>query len=52
MPVLYSFLIVFVVTSIYAVICTKIFGLTHFDEFGTFIRSIFSLYQMSTADSW
>ena len=51
-PVLYSFLIVFVVTSLYAVICTKFFGFDHFNHFGTFTRSIFSLYQISTGDSW
>jgi voltage-gated sodium channel len=51
-PVLYSFVILLVVQSIYAIICTQFFADEHDEFFGTFSRSIFSLFQMATGDSW
>ena len=51
-PVLYSFVILLVVQSIYAIVCTQFFADEHDEFFGTFTRSLFSLFQMATGDSW
>lgn len=51
-PVLYSFVILWLVSSLYAIIATEIWHLQDDDNFGTFVRSLFSLYQMCTGDSW
>ena len=50
-PVLYSFVVLLLVSSLYAIIATEVFN---FDShnFGTFGRSLFSLFQMATGDSW
>ena len=51
-PVLYSFMILLLVTSLYAVLCTDLFGQIDYENFGTFSRSLFSLFQVATGDSW
>ena len=50
MPVLYSFVILMLVTSLYAIIATEMFWTVDFDHFGNFTRSLFTLFQMSTGD--
>ena len=44
-PVLYSFAILLLVSSIYAVIATELFSMDP-DNFGDFSRSIYSLFQV------
>jgi len=47
-PVMYSFILLFIVTSIYAIICSEMFGDKSeegFAYFGNFTRSLFSLFQ-------
>lgn len=55
MPVLYSFLLLLIVTSIFAIICTEMFGSgdeESYAMFGNFTRSLFTLFQVATGDSW
>ena len=51
-PVLYSFMILLLVSSLYAVLSTDLFGGIDFENFGSFMRSLFSLFQIATGDSW
>ena len=45
-PVLYSFMILLLVSSLYAVLSTDLFGKVDFENFGSFTRSLFSLFQV------
>ena len=47
-PVLYSFLLFLVVVSIFAIICTRLYGNDHRNWFGSLSRSFFTLFQMAT----
>ncbi|EKX45459.1 hypothetical protein GUITHDRAFT_108723 [Guillardia theta CCMP2712] len=51
-PVLNAFAILLIVTSIFAIIATKLFAVKEEDFFGDFFKSMFTLFQMATGDSW
>ena len=51
-PVTNAFIILFVVTAIYAVLGTHIFGVQSPEYFGTFLTSLFTMMQVVTGDSW
>ena len=50
-PVTYAFLILVLVTSIYAVIATDLFYMVD-PAFSSFSASLFTLFQVATGDSW
>lgn len=50
-PVLNSFAILLLVTSVYAVVATDLFH-TKSEYFVDFMSSMFTLFQMATGDSW
>ena len=51
-PVLYSFMLLGLVMSIYAVISTDFFREVDPENWGDFFTSLFSLFQVATGDSW
>lgn len=51
-PVLHSFAIFFLITSVYAVMSTHFFRLEEPDFFGDFTLSLLTLLQIATGDSW
>ena len=50
-PVLYSFVILLLVSSLYAIAAATLFKADG-ENFGNFGKSLFSLFQMATGDSW
>jgi len=52
-PVLYSFTILLLISSLFAILATELFGdQGDSEEFGSFEQSLFTLFHMSTGDSW
>ena len=51
-PVLYSFVILLLVTSVYAVLATEFFASQDSVNFGTFALSLYTLFQVASGDSW
>ena len=51
-PVLNAFIILIVVTAIYAVLGTHLFHLKSPEYFGNFSKSLFSMMQVVSGDSW
>ncbi|EKX42342.1 hypothetical protein GUITHDRAFT_111617 [Guillardia theta CCMP2712] len=51
-PVLNAFCILLIFTSIFAIIGTNVFAGRSEDFFGNFLKSMFTLFQMATGDSW
>ena len=51
-PLVNTFMIYFVVTSIYAVLATQLFGSVFMERFGSFTKASLALFQISTGDSW
>ena len=51
-PVLNAFAILLLVTTVYAVVATDLFGDHDPVHFANFFESLFSLFQMATGDSW
>ena len=52
LPVLNAFLIMLLVTSIYAILGVNFFSENFPESFGTFSRALFSMFQVCTGDSW
>ena len=52
LPVCNAFIILLLITSIYAVMATSFFSAMDPDHFGYFSKSIFTLFQIATGDSW
>eukprot|EP00961_Rhodomonas_salina_P179873 2427584-Rhodomonas_salina.1 len=52
MPVCYSFVVLLLVSCIYAVLATEIFRFKDGEMFGSFLRSLFTMFQISTGDGW
>ena len=52
LPVLNAFLIMLLVTSIYAILGVNFFSEDFPESFGTFSRALFSMFQVCTGDSW
>ena len=46
LPVLNSFLLLLLITSIYAVLATDLFAHSHHRLFGNFLRSMWTLFQV------
>ena len=51
-PLANTFMIYFVMTSIYAVLATQLFGNVFMERFGSFTKATLTLFQISTGDSW
>ena len=52
LPLMYSFFLLALAITVFAVIATDLFGIAHADRFGDLRRSLFSLFQTSTGDGW
>ncbi|EKX43249.1 hypothetical protein GUITHDRAFT_110665 [Guillardia theta CCMP2712] len=52
LPVANALCIMSLITSIYAVIGTNLFSHDQPEFFGTFMRSMFTMYQVATGDAW
>ena len=50
-PVMNAFAILLLVSSIYAVVATDLFSVDA-DNFGNFFRSLYTLFQVASGDSW
>ena len=51
-PVIYSFILLGLVTTIFAVIATDMFADMNPEKFGDLESSVFTLFQVSTGDAW
>jgi len=51
-PVLNAFLIMLLITSIYAILGVNFFSENFPENFGTFSRALFTMFQVCTGDSW
>lgn len=51
-PVLNSFVVLLIVTCIYAVLATELLRKRSHEFFGTFSSSLFSMFQIATGDAW
>uniref|UniRef100_A0A6U5CI52 PH domain-containing protein n=3 Tax=Hemiselmis andersenii TaxID=464988 RepID=A0A6U5CI52_HEMAN len=51
-PVLNAFFIMLLVTSIYSILAVSFFGELDPRLFGTFFRSLFTMFQVCTGDNW
>ncbi|EKX41331.1 hypothetical protein GUITHDRAFT_112542 [Guillardia theta CCMP2712] len=51
-PVINAFCILLLVAAIFAIMATDFFGDLNEEFFGSFFKSLFTLFQMATGDSW
>eukprot|EP00960_Hanusia_phi_P040757 754634-Hanusia_phi.AAC.2 len=47
-----AYLLLFLISSIYAMMCVNFFAYYTFEDFGTYFRSMFTLWQFMTGDGW